>query len=179
GGRPGYEEWHGTHGTIQHQPIADRPFDGTQMVFPYDQDGRALSPAPVERQLQGSCLQQIRCQLPNGLLQFDNPFYTRARIGWVHATYWYASAVIAHLHDFAVAVQHKTKPQMTDELSLATVCMENAVAASIADGGKQITLSDFDGSALEEQQLKTWEAELGYNPSDIEAVVDSGRNLRR
>ncbi|NRA28313.1 MAG: Gfo/Idh/MocA family oxidoreductase [Opitutales bacterium] len=178
-GRPGYEEWHGTHGTLRHAPAPSRDFDGNMAIYGLIHEGQRFDGLPVEKILRRGNWESSQCLLPRGVLSVKNQHPTRTKTGWAHCQYWYTAAVIAHLYDFASAVQNNSEPQMGAELSLATVEMQIASLISIENGGATISLCDLDTEAYDNAIINEIQEQYNYHPDDIEAVVNpKPKNLK-
>jgi len=179
--RPGYEEWHGTMGTLRHEPRPGAPFDGVASLHRCSgESDRAEADwhTPVEVLLEDGCWAASRADTPAGRIEYVNPLRTGARTGWTHAGHWYGVAVMDHIVDFALAVRGLREPEFTDCDALMTVMMQAGAWESARDEGRRVKLPLEGEVAFDVAERQRQQEAYGVDPLDVEAMLEYGFGRR-
>jgi hypothetical protein len=120
----------------------------------------------TDRLPHGGEFYRLRCRLPGGMLEYENPMYGHG------ITDGYLSAVAGSLMDFHRQVRHKAAPEFSPESAAASAEMESAFARSAELQGARVALPFDEETAAEREALAALRQRFGVDPMDAEAMLE-------
>lgn len=198
--RPGYTEWHGTHGTLVQQ--------GARYEAPYysiyDNNHRREAGTGVHSDWTAEIrccdyedslvlTDDIRPAKPNIITRVERYYNDQGAYAGVHAAipggtidyanplvmknsgdhYFkeYGVCVAGHLVDFALRIRGLKDSEFDEHKALMSMMMEVAARESVLQNGAQISLPLEDDLESDALQLRQLQNTLGVDPMDVEAVM--------
>lgn len=171
--RPGYTEWQGERGSIAY--FARRPWHGEGEIRSCSDEGlrtgRGFSDQrfPIVTESRDGCWTRTYVDLPNGRVEYVNPFRPAERVP--HVNDWYGSPVMDHVVDFVLAVRGLRESEFDEEDALMSLMMEVGARQSALNEGKRVRLP-LDGETESERIAReNLKERFGVDPLDVEGML--------
>ncbi len=174
--RPGYTELSGARGTVVQQ-ATENWLRNAEVRFCSDEALKngavADSIFPIEHLVSGNNWLSSYVDLPTGRIEYINHHHYDDKVLYKHALkrFYYGSAVMGHIVDFAETIRGVKTSDYSDEDALMAMMMEVATRESALQEGKRFSLPLL-GTLESEEHLRAKEKALyGLDPLDIDGML--------
>lgn len=177
--RPGYTEYEGQRGTIvvRTAGIWNGPYHQAEGEVRYCSDaaletnGIADVVYPIVFSQENEFLRKLHVDLPDGRVEFSNPFYHPVEEAADVLDYYHAATAEVIL-EFAQAIRGATTLEYTPEDAYAALMMSIAGRESLLRNGAKVSLPLPDNLESEAQVHAALKAKTGVDPLDVEGMLD-------